>query len=101
MKAVDFIRKFGWDKTIHVINTDFLTNGEQLQLAGVIVNDLKKYTDAYKLVQKFGGLKEAQRLHYDEFRSDKSYNEIQQAITLVEEVGWFEAMNLIKEKINE
>ena len=137
MKAIDFIREFGWEKAIEVINGRKSWNDKK---SGRLLTDnsyvlescryehaigtlymgeftyydansyrsgevnllkVKEYTDAYKLVQKFGGLKEAQRLHYDEFRSDKSYNEIQQAITLVEEVGWFEAMNLIKEKINE
>ena len=83
MKAFEFIRKFGWDNSIGVV-----ANCEKYHpVYQLPVDDLRKYTDAYKLVQKFGGLKEAQRLHYDEFRSDKSYNEIQQAITLVEEVG--------------
>ena len=91
MKAIEFIKKFGWAKAIYVINTDFLTNGEQSQLSGVIVSELKKYTNAYELVQNRGGLDEAKdhTMVLALIEEYEQLKQLQKAITLVEEVGEF------------
>lgn len=86
MKANEFVKKYWWDFAIQLSEMNphrwESSNGDELS-----TSDLKPYVDAYELVWKFGGLNGAKKYHYDEFRSDKSYNELQQPITLVEEIG--------------
>ena len=89
MKAIEFIKKFGWAKAIYVINTDFLTNGEQSQLSGVIVSELKKYTNAYELVQQYNGLFEAKELIRISLKLTDELRILAHNIALVEEVGNF------------
>lgn len=84
MKTVDFIRKFGWKYANHLtlklkINDTFYLhdgNGE------IEIAKLKKYTDAYELVESYGGWNNATAL-YDEYLDC----ELGKAITLVKEVG--------------
>lgn len=100
MKAVEFIRKFGWKYTIDLLNrypkhTHTTNDGRmffnentcvdeiKVQLIGLVkFSDLKKFTDAYELVQSVGGWNNATAL-YDEYLD----SELGKAITLVEEVG--------------
>lgn len=102
MKAVEFIRKYGWDSAISIVfnrppsatyyrasDNNILgfgglygrTHGEYCGNT-ISLADLKKFTDAYELVHKFGGLIEAKKCI-----DDKIYPELGRAITLVEEVG--------------
>lgn len=83
MKAVDFIRKFGWNNAIDVV-----INCEKYHpVYKLPVDDLKKYTDAYELVQKFGGLDGAKDKYFSCVQNNESASHINEAITLVEEVG--------------
>ena len=118
MKAIDFIREFGWEKAIEVINgrkswndkksgrllTDnsyvlescryehaigtlymgeFTYYGANSYRSGEVnLLKVKEYTDAYELVQRFGGAVKAK-----EYIDDFCLPKLQEAITLVEEVG--------------
>ena len=127
MKAIDFIREFGWEKAIEVINGRKSWNDKK---SGRLLTDnsyvlescryehaigtlymgeftyydansyrsgevnllkVKEYTDAYELVQKFGGLNstknECDFLDVLNGFNDEKYIKIKQAIALVEEVG--------------
>ena len=127
MKAIDFIREFGWEKVIEVINgrkswndkksgrllTDnsyvlescryehaigtlymgeFTYYGANSYRSGEVnLLKVKEYTDAYELVQRFGGLNstknECDFLDVLNGFNDEKYIKIKQAIALVEEVG--------------
>ena len=78
MKAVDFIRKFGWGKAKGIVS---------LMKDGVInYDDLKTLVDAYELVQSYGGLYHAKE-NYKGRPFGENWNDLKQAIALVEEVG--------------
>lgn len=133
MKAVEFIKQCGWDKSVLIVKNSpknaqryflgkYLKQGEWtwwwssyvnkwLQFENHIYSDskfeiateikeLKKYTDAYELMQKFGGVNTSKEVinslpdkyqSYSVTRDDTGFSckssELQQAITLVEEVG--------------
>lgn len=85
MKAVDFIKKFGWDYTVNY--ADYAVN----------INDLKQYIDAWELVELKGGLYQAKK-HYLDMREainqvyyshscEFESQELKQAIELVESVN--------------
>ena len=88
MKAIEFIKKFGWDFSVA-----FSNKGEQLiearphEIGRGFIDDLKTLVDAYELVQSYGGLdgstKECIKLHC----SDEPISKLKEAISLVEEVG--------------
>ena len=127
MKAIDFIREFGWEKAIEVINGRKSWNDKK---SGRLLTDnsyvlescryehaigtlymgeftyydansyrsgevnllkVKEYTDAYELVQRFGGLNstknECDFLDVLNGFNDEKYIKLKQAIALVEEVG--------------
>ena len=124
MKAIEFIKKFGWEKAIEVLvgrkswvdkksgrllsdNSYLLENTKYEHAIGSLymgkfteyddnsyrnneVNllKLKKYTDAYELVQSYGGLVESKRAV--ELKSGlvnlEGWDSIERAIALVEEV---------------
>lgn len=80
MKANEFIKKFGWE----VAGTD-LRNHEKYGTRSILYihDDLKRYVDAYELVQSYGGLYAARKeAHKNCFEYDV---ELLKAITLVEE----------------
>lgn len=106
MKAVDFIRKFGWENSICIINewgnffdqfetdppTSFIpaveafTNTEDalfVDYEAVSLIDLKPYVDAFTLVQAKGGLKKCLQF----FPEDHMSGLLHKSTTLVEEVG--------------
>lgn len=74
MKAIEFIKKFGCEYTVDLLknypshthttddgrmffNENTCANEIKVQLIELVkFCDLKKYTDAYELVQRFGGL---------------------------------------------
>ena len=49
------------------------------------LDDLKQIVDAFELVERYGGMEKAKKLNYDEFRCDIHWNNLQQAINLVEQ----------------
>ena len=84
MKAIEFIKKFGWDYAKERL--DYCKNA---RLVGMEI-DLKRYVDAYELVQSYGGVKDAMKYaNYIADISYRMYENTKQAIALVEEVGEF------------
>lgn len=85
MKAIEFIKKFGWDlaqRDIAAFESGFIKKEDFLEHYGFdILDDLKRYVNAYELVQRFGGMDESKKC-----LDDKIYPELGRAITLVEEV---------------
>ena len=86
MKAVEFIKKFGWIDASHKnVWFHFGCSSERSfeSIQGFrVFEDLKQYVDAYELVQRFGGMDESKKC-----LDDKIYPELGRAISLVEEVG--------------
>ena len=105
MNAVEFIKQYGWSKSSvivfesigHGANTFYDTHDElyygQINDIRVSVVDIKQYVDAWELVEKHRGLKEAKKdiidakyLGMNDMIFGTSLTELKQAITLVEEV---------------
>ena len=122
MKAIEFIKKFGWEKAIEVLvgrkswvdkksgrllsdNSYLLENTKYEHAIGSLymgkfteyddnsyrnneVNllKLKKYTDAYELVQQYNGLFEAKELIRISLKLTDELRILAHNITLVEEV---------------
>ena len=89
MKAIEFIKKFGWIDASHKnVWFHFGCSSERSfeSIHGFrIIEDLKPYIDAWVLVQKHGGLDGARKVsHKNCFNRDVN---ILKAISLVEEVG--------------
>ena len=105
MKAVEFIKQYGWGEVKRIIsNSEPLDSFYNIDLGCYIsltqinygdrvsLADLKQYVDAYELVQKFGGLQKA-KSSWNDFEANREYefygtnlDELKEAITLVEEV---------------
>ena len=122
MKAIEFIKKFGWIKSIEVIdgrnsfvdkksgriltsNSFLLKNGhyehaigdlymgkftdyDEMSIRNNEVNllRLKKYTDAYELVQQYNGLFEAKELIRISLKLTDELRILAHNVALVEEV---------------
>ena len=93
MKAIEFIKKFGWDlaqRDIAALESGFIKKEDFLEHYGFdILDDLKRYVDAWELVQKSGGLDEAKD-HTMVLALIEEYEQLKQlrkSIHLVEEVG--------------
>ena len=97
MKAVEFIRKFGWVEAVSSVEKNISTGGafdskeDKYIYIETDYESLKKFTDAYDLVQKFGGLNstknECDFLDVLNGFNDEKYIKLKQAVALVEEVG--------------
>jgi hypothetical protein len=99
MKAVDFIRKFGLNKARKIVigysgSNDYIWyhynfDEEYGKQDSVNISDLKKFTDAYELVQSKGGY--IVLLRYFESKHISSWDSLDgkliEAMALVEEVG--------------
>ena len=59
MKANEFVKKFGWDNAVSMI--DFLENRSRNKSQDKIdmLNDLKRLVESHELVEKHGGLENA------------------------------------------
>ena len=112
MTALEFIKKFGLGEAVNIISawSKFLNQYEiskmpthfdldlgvfiheddfcsPLDESNILVDDLKQYVDAYELVQSYGGLEQSKSLSMSQVGLKKHYDELQQAITLVEQVN--------------
>ena len=90
MKAIEFIKKFGWVRSQRLVIDSDGCSGIRPSCGGYIDRgDLKKYTDAYELVQSYGGLDEAKdhTMVLALIEEYEQLKQLQKAITLVEEVG--------------
>lgn len=105
MKAVDFIKKFGWDEAKRIIGMSrkhgksglhYSLSNELYYGASmndrISVEDLKQLVDAWELVEKRGGLSEARAIEQQYWNSGVGIAmavsmELKQAIELVESVN--------------
>ena len=94
MKAKDFIEKFGWSlacRDIAALDSGFIKSEDFLEHYGFeIPSNLKQYTEAYELVNKFGGLGAAKGEYFEIVHSGK-YKDVSpvylsKAIQLVESI---------------
>lgn len=98
MKAIEFIKKFGLGFSKDCVDNRLFSVGGAGGLVSV-PDDLKRYVDAYELVQRFGGLKEAKAVaaidENESFLGERfgSCDELKQAIALVEEVESYDENN--------
>lgn len=94
MKATEFVKKFGVSEARFYLGTaaegakrmsfDMLEHG--LKDVTLLVSDLKQIVDAWELVERHGGLKEAKK--YSSYIADISWTihkKIEKAINLVEQ----------------
>ena len=96
MTAIEFVKNYGWDKAKREVS--YIGTIMQMNNSDGILQELKKHTDAYELVQKFGGLANANKIlkkAYDSCSSiisdrrinlECSWSDLNKAITLVESV---------------
>ena len=93
MKAIEFIKKFGWADSSHKNVWFYFGCTSEKSFEAIygfrVVEDLKPYIDAYELVRGFGGIHmaKADSSDLDGFEKTSPYwVKVKQAITLVEEV---------------
>ena len=84
MNAIEFVKQNGIEKAKQIVELFPLSTLISLDGVAVSISDLKQIIDAFKLVDRFGGIKEAKRLHYDEFLMDINWNNLQKSINIVE-----------------
>ena len=83
MTVIEFIKKYGWEHSKDVSN-GWITNYEN-----IVLNELKSYIEAYELVQSYGGTDKSKTFLKSEYRkisTPTTYNNLKQAIKLVEEI---------------
>lgn len=80
MNANEFVKKFGWDYAVKVLNYDISVSSDACHIDFGEHENLKRLVDAWELVGKFGGLEEAKNYVPDLYKS----NDLKQAIQLVE-----------------
>lgn len=102
MNAIEFVKKFGscearsvllkskyhYEVDVYLVDTKeftYIAIQPSENDPFVSLTDLKQIVDAFKLVERYGGVEEAKELHHDEFRCDIYWNNLQQAINLVEQ----------------
>lgn len=105
MKAVDFIRKFGWCEALSVLLKSEYHHEVDVYLVPlkeftfiaikpdesdpyVSLSELKQYTDAYELVESWGGLNDAKLydLSHCKNKPESAGYKLMKAIQLVESV---------------
>ncbi|AUX86884.1 hypothetical protein C3F34_19985 (plasmid) [Acinetobacter sp. ACNIH2] len=87
MTAIEFVQKFGWGASQYWTGRFNAVNEvEEKFINTQFRDDLKKYIDAYELVQKFGGLEEAKDEYFSCIQNNENGSHISEAITLVESV---------------
>lgn len=92
MRAIEFIKKFGWSEALELYKASLYKEPfkkEPDTICGVNKADLKRYVDAWELVQLHGSLRLAN--HYamkNHCLSDShTADDLWTVIALVEEVG--------------
>lgn len=82
--AIEFVKKDGIEKIKQIVDLFPLSTMINIDGLGVSIPDLKQIVNAFELVERFGGIKEAKRVHYDEFLRDINWDNLQKSINLVE-----------------
>lgn len=83
--AIEFVKQNGVEKAKKIVELFPLSTLINIDGIGVSISDLKQIVNAFELVERFGGIKEAKRIHYDEFLMDINWNNLQKSINLVEQ----------------
>lgn len=92
MKAIEFIKEFGWElaqRDIACLDTGFIKKEDFLEHYGFeILDEIRVYVDAYELVQLHGGLRLANHYSMKNHCLSDSHttDDLWTAIALVEEV---------------
>ena len=85
MNAIEFVKQNGIEKAKQIVELFKMSTLISIDGIGVSISDLKQIVTAFELVDRFGGIKEAKRLHYDEFLRDINWNNLQKSINIVEQ----------------
>ena len=91
MTVIEFIKEFGWEESIRIYNnlrevvnqTPYKHSLEDFSI------ELKLYVEAYELVKAYGGTDKSKTFLKSEYRkisTPTTYNNLKQAIKLVEEI---------------
>jgi tRNA U34 5-methylaminomethyl-2-thiouridine-forming methyltransferase MnmC len=83
MNAVEFVKKFGFDKAKDLACRDRTSIGYlSIEHHNLNQEDLKQIVDAWELVEKFGGLNESRK-----YVDNRILPELSRAINLVEQLN--------------
>lgn len=83
MDAIEYVKRHGISRTI--LDLSIVDKyGYNSLFTEDFTRKLKQIVDAFELIDRFGGIKEAKRVHYDEFRSDINWNNLQKSINIFE-----------------
>ena len=81
MKAVDFVKKFGWDDAIALVNASNICG---IDKSIVDIEELKRLVESHELVEKHGGLGNAKDEYFSCVQNNEPASHIAKAITNVE-----------------
>ena len=84
MDEIKFVKQNGIEMAKQIVDLFPMSTLISIDGIGVSISDLKQIVNAFELVDRFGGIKEAKRVHYDEFLRDINWNNLQKSINLVE-----------------
>lgn len=82
MRVNEFIKKFGWCYAKHVVSNP---EGFKSYLGDTSADDLKRYVDAYNMVQDLYGLDRAKEYADSKYTAPEIAEPLKKAINLVEE----------------
>ena len=90
MSAAEFIKKFGWGAAKDLASRSKTSIGYlSVDHHELDQSELQRYVDAYEFVQSYGGTDESKTFLKSEYRkisTPTTYNNLKQAIKLVEEI---------------
>ena len=88
MNAIEFVKKFGFIEAKNTLDDCIFLEAAFFNCLGfdICVSDLKQLVDAWKLVERYGGLEVAKTCEYSEDLDHVKYNvDLAKAINLVEQ----------------
>ena len=88
MNAIEFVKKFGFIEAKNTLDDCIFLEAAFFNCLGfdICVSDLKQIVDAWKLVERYGGLEVAKTCEYSEDLDHVKYNvDLAKAINLVEQ----------------
>lgn len=88
MNAIEFVKKFGFIEAKNTLDDCIFLEAAFFNCLGfdICVSDLKQIVEAWKLVERYGGLEVAKTCEYSEDLDHVKYNvDLAKAINLVEQ----------------
>ena len=88
MNAIEFVKKFGFIEAKNTLDDCIFLEAASFNCLGfdICVSDLKQIVEAWKLVERYGGLEVAKTCEYSEDLDHVKYNvDLAKAINLVEQ----------------